>query len=264
MSVIHQRLASTSGLIAYMMAGDGGFEHSLAVMQAYADSGVAVIEVGVPFSDPIADGPVIQAAANRSLANGFTFQKVLELIQAFKTNYDTPVILFSYLNPMLAQGDLSTTLTDVKAAGVNGCLIVDLPIEAADEYREVCDTLGLDPIFLIAQSTPDDRIEMLAAASRGMVYYVCRQGVTGVRDSLPDDVTARVALIQKRSACPVVVGFGLSTPAMISAVCDVAQGAVVGSYLVKLASAQSIGHLRDELKRLVDATQQEDMSCDSH
>lgn len=255
MSLIQDQLKKSPGLVAYMMAGDGGFGHSLAIMNAYAECGVSVIEVGVPFSDPIADGPTIQAAASRSLECGFTFKDTLTLIQAFKKNHATPVVLFSYLNPLLAQGILNDTLRDVKAAGADGCLIVDLPLEAADEYCEACGQHNLDPVFLIAQSTPESRIEALANVSRGMVYYVCRQGVTGVRNALPDDVAMRVSNIRRVTHCPVVVGFGISTPGMVSACCEVAQGAVVGSYLVDLAQQASLDTLCQQLTGLVAATQ---------
>lgn len=257
MSVIQQSLSTKPGLVAYLMAGDGGFDHSLSVMHAYAESGVSVIEVGVPFSDPIADGPTIQAAANRALVNGFSFKEVLFLIEQFKQTYETPVILFTYLNPLMRQGALDVTLKHAKACGVDGCLIVDLPLEAAHDYKLACDRYELDPVFLIAQSTPQSRIEQLADMSGGMLYYVCRQGVTGVRDTLPDDVTARVNQIKSHTTLPVVIGFGISTPAMVRACCDVADGAVIGSFLVDLAHHQSIKQLKSTLTQLVSATREE-------
>lgn len=250
MSAIADVFKNKKAFVAYLTAGDGGFDKSMSVMRAYAESGVDIIEVGVPFSDPVADGPVIQAAAMRSLAAGFTLSDVLALIKKFKEHYTTPVILFGYLNPILQAGSLAAFFKKARRAGVDGSLVVDLPIEEGQEYHKACVDADIDPIYLIAPSTPDERLEKIATLARGMIYYACRKGVTGVRDGLPAELQQRVAKIKSVTNIPVAVGFGIANNKMARAILQQADGFVVGSLLVDVAASKSDEALRDVLKHI--------------
>lgn len=164
--------------IGYMTAGDGGMEHSLEAALALVKGGVDLLEVGIPFSDPVADGPVIQDAMERSLKLGTTPNDVLKFVEAFRKKSDTPIVLFTYYNPILSAG--ADFLKKAKKCGADGMLIVDLPIEEADDYRKWTKEAGLDTVFLIAPSTPVERVQNIAMASSGFLYYVSRKGTTGV------------------------------------------------------------------------------------
>lgn len=247
MSAIADVFKNKKAFVAYLTAGDGGFAKSLAVMTAYAESGVDIIEVGVPFSDPVADGPVIQAAAMRAITDGFTLNDALKLIQEFRAHYTTPIILFGYFNPILQAGDLNTFFKKAKAAGVDGSLIVDLPLEEGEGYHRACLAAGIDPIYLIAPSTPDERLPKIASMAQGMLYYACRKGVTGLRDDLPLELTSRVAKIKSITDVPVAVGFGIANRNMADAVLKVADGFVVGSLLVDAAAKYDDARLREIL-----------------
>lgn len=231
MSAIETVLKNKPGFIAYLTAGDGGLARSKEAMLALIKGGVDVLEVGVPFSDPVADGPTIQAAASRALKAGVHLGDVLQLIREIKQESDTPIILFTYYNPILKAGD--EFYQKAKEAGVDGCLVVDLPIEESVDYCEACNRTGLDPVFLISPTTPLERIEKIAQLSRGMLYYVMRSGTTGLRDDLPADLTERLDMIKRISNLPVVAGFGISNRDMASAILDHADGFVVGSFFVK-------------------------------
>lgn len=246
MSVIADVFKSTKAYIGYLTAGDGGFDQSLAVMTSYAENGIDIIEVGVPFSDPVADGPVIQAAAQRALHSGFHLDDVLRLIREFRKHYTTPIILFGYFNPILQTGSLDAFFKQAQQAGVNGSLVVDLPLEEGDDYHMACVNAGIDPIYIIAPSTPVKRISQIAQRAQGMLYYACRKGVTGARDGLPDDLTAKLAAIKAHTEIPVAVGFGVASRETAEAILQLADGVVVGSLLVKAAAEQSLdqlGHL---------------------
>lgn len=251
MSVIESVFKVKKPFVAYLTAGDGGMEKSLAVMRAYAESGVDIIEVGMPFSDPVADGPVIQAAAMRAIQVGTTLPDVLNLIHTFKQEYETPVILFGYMNPLLQMGDIKDFFIKAKSSGVDGCLTVDLPLEESDAYHQTCVAAGIDPIYLIAPSTPEARIKRIAERAHGMVYYACRKGVTGMRQGLPADLSERIALIRSVTDVPVVVGFGISSVETAAAIAAVADGFVVGSLLVQTADCCSDDALRAVIHSLV-------------
>ena len=240
-----------SKYVAYFTAGDGGFDKSLAIMKAYAESGVDIIEVGVPFSDPVADGPVIQAAATRAIGeSNFTLENALQLIKTFKANYHTTVVLFSYYNPIMQFSRSHDFFKAAKSAGVDGCLVVDLPLEEAVQYRQKCVEVDIDPIFLIANSTPVSRIEETSRLGRGMLYYACRNGVTGAQTELPTAFVDKITQIKAHSTLPVVVGFGVSTKAMAAKILEYADGFVVGSLLVQAAHDKKDQELRELIKSL--------------
>ncbi len=247
MSAIADIFKNKKAFVAYLTAGDGGFAKSLSVMRAYAESGVDIIEVGVPFSDPLADGPVIQAAAMRSIEGGFTLSDVLKLIKTFKQDYSTPIILFGYLIQIFQTGSLEAFFAKAKSAGVDGSLIVDLPLEESQVYHQACIKANVDPIYLIAPSTPDERVSQIAKRAKGMLYYACRKGVTGVRDRLPPELKERVASIKAISDVPVVVGFGIADRHMAQSVLAIADGFVVGSLLVDTAATSTDQQLREKI-----------------
>ncbi|MBS0625711.1 MAG: tryptophan synthase subunit alpha [Verrucomicrobia bacterium] len=228
MSRIEALFANKKPMIAYLTAGDGP---TLYHLRALIEGGADLLEVGIPFSDPVADGPTIQKAMDRSLQAGTTPETVLELVAELKS--PVPVILFTYFNPI--QRDLKGFLEKAKLAGVDGVLVVDLPLEEAAEYASLCRRVGLDPIFVAAPSTPVERIELLSRAGKGFLYYACRKGTTGARNELPDDLAARIEEVKKASRLPVAVGFGIADSRSAKAVLEIADGCVVGSYLVQAA-----------------------------
>lgn len=220
------------GFVAYITAGDPSFEATLAIAHALEDSGVDVLELGLPFSDPLADGPTIQAASGRALAAGMTVVRALELVRRFREKSDLPVVLFTYLNPIYSYG-FERFLTDASAAGADGLLILDLPPEEASRNAELVLEGGLDPIRLIAPTTPPERMAAIAATGRGFLYYVSREGVTGEQTSISDTIAAQVAELRRHSALPIAVGFGISSPEQSAAVARDADAVVVGSAIVR-------------------------------
>ena len=226
------RSAGRGGLVAYVTAGDPDARRSAAVLAAVARGGADVIEVGVPFSDPLADGPVIQRASERALAAGMTLRGSLSLIREFRKSFDTPVVLFTYANPVVRM-DPEVFAREAKDAGVDGVLLLDYPVEEAEPLRAPLVNAGLDPIFLISPTTTDDRIARSSELGAGFLYVISRLGVTGTREALSGDVAPLLARVRARSPLPVAVGFGISRPAMVAQACRHADAAVVGSALVQ-------------------------------
>ena len=223
------------GLVAYVTAGDPDTATSEQILLALARSGVDVIEVGVPFSDPLADGPVIQRASERALAAGMTLRGVLDLVRRVRMTADTPIVLFTYANPVVKM-DPDVFARAAAKAGVDGVLILDYPVEEAEPLRTPIIAAGLDPIFLISPTTTDERIEKSNALGRGFLYLISRLGVTGMRDQLPADVETLVARVRRHSTLPLALGFGISSPAHVRQACAVADAAVVGSALVNVVA----------------------------
>ena len=216
--------------IAYLTAGD--VENSLEYFEALILSGVDVLEVGIPFSDPVADGPVIQMAMKKALDNGTNVRKVLEIVKGIREfSQTTAIILFTYLNPIIK--NLEDFVIKAKNAGADGILVVDMPFEESGEFRALCKRHEIAAIAVAAPSTPLERIKLLADNSSGFLYYACRSGITGVRNELPDDLVNRLNAIKEYSRLPIAVGFGISTKAMVDKILDVAKGVVVGSYFVQ-------------------------------
>jgi tryptophan synthase alpha chain len=220
------------GLIAYVTCGDPDRETTVATVRELAAAGADAIELGVPFSDPIADGPVIQAAAQRALRQGTTMTDVLAVARAVRETSDVPLIAFSYLNPILRY-DVDRFAEDAAAAGFDAALITDLPPESADAVRDALHFRGLGLIFLLAPTSSDRRVKLIDKASDGFVYYVSTTGVTGVRNELDPALLDRLAEIRKRMKKPVAVGFGVSQHEHYRLLRDRCDAVVVGSAIVR-------------------------------
>lgn len=220
------------GFIPYVTAGDPGRDESLEILKALVRAGADVIELGIPFSDPLADGPTIQAATDRALRAGMTVHGVLDLVCEFRQSAETPIVLFTYFNPIFTYG-YKSFLNDAHDAGADGLLILDLPPDEEDAGLERIKEAGLDAIRLIAPTTPVGRLPKIVQAGSGFLYFVSREGVTGERAELSADLAQHVAGIRAQTDLPVAVGFGISTPGQAAAVSGVADAAVVGSAIVR-------------------------------
>jgi len=223
--------AGELGLIAYITAGDPSLDASAKIVLAAAEAGADIIELGVPFSDPVADGPVIQRASERALRNGATLAGVLELVRDLRAHTGVPLVLFSYFNPILQMG-LRKFAESAAHAGADGILATDLTPEEAHEYRTVMQAHGLDTIFLAAPTSTDQRLERIANASAGFLYLVSRTGVTGAREALPEGLPQLVRRVRNLTTLPIAVGFGISLPSHVSVLGGIADAAVVGSALM--------------------------------
>ena len=223
----------TRALIAYVTAGDPAPARTLSLILALERGGADILELGVPFSDPIADGPVIQRASERALAAGTSVRTVLQLVRDLRDASDLPVVVFSYLNPILRYG-FERFADDAAEAGVDGALLTDLNIEEADTYVREMRARGLDCVFLVTQTTPRERIAEIARYSSGFVYLVARAGVTGERSSLSNEAIPLVARTRAETALPLALGFGLSKREHMEEVAPHAEGAVVGSAFMSL------------------------------
>jgi tryptophan synthase alpha chain len=219
------------GLVAYFTAGDPSLDATGKIVLAAAEAGADVIELGVPFSDPLADGPVIQRASERALKGGTTLAGILALVARVRRNSDVPIVIFSYYNPILQMG-LERFATEAAEAGVDGVLATDLTPEEAGEYRSILKARGLDTIFLAAPTSTEVRLRRIAAATSGFLYLISRTGVTGTRDALPEDLPALVRRARAATNLPIAVGFGISRPTHVSVLGGIADAAVVGSAIV--------------------------------
>jgi tryptophan synthase alpha chain len=233
------RFVHKPGLVVYLTAGDPYLEATRAIAIAAIDAGADVIELGVPFSDPLADGPVIQRAMERALAHGAgreatRLKDVLELAHEIRAARSAAgLVIFSYLNPILRYG-LKKFADDAKAAGVDGVLATDMIVEEAAEYLAEMNRVDLAPIFLAAPTSPDARLEAIAAHSRGFVYAISRTGITGTQAAVATDAAALVARIRRWTGLPVAVGFGISNAEHVAQVAEFADAAVIGSAIVEL------------------------------
>lgn len=219
------------GFIPYITAGDPSLEASEQLILELERSGADIIELGVPFSDPMADGPVIQRASERALASNVSVRDCLELVRRVRRQSEVPIVLFSYLNPLLSIG-LERLGDELRSAGVDGVLATDLVPEEAVEFRAAMLASGIDVIFLVAPTSTDERIKLITEASSGFVYAVSRAGVTGVQQSLSEAAMRLVQRVRRFTDLPVAVGFGISTPEQVNEVWQHADAAVVGSRLV--------------------------------
>jgi tryptophan synthase alpha chain len=220
-----------AAFVAYLCAGDPDFDTSLEACRALLANGVDVLELGVPFSDPLADGLTNQLAAQRALEGGMTAARVFELVRKLRETSQVPVVFYTYYNLVFSQG-VDAYVQAARAAGVDALLTLDLPPEEAGELIAACRKHGLDTVFIVAPTTPERRLKVIAAAATGFIYYVSREGVTGVRDQVAQDIPAAVARIKRHTGLPVAVGFGISNRAQVAEVGAVADGVVVGSALV--------------------------------
>lgn len=228
------RREKRAAFVAYLCAGDPDFETSLAACRAVLAAGADVLELGVPFSDPLADGLTNQLAAQRALDGGMTAARVFELVREIrKFDARVPIVFYTYYNLVFSNG-VAEYVRDAKEAGVDGMLTLDLPPEEAGEVLTACKVHNLKTVFIVAPTTPASRLPKIGAVATGFIYYVSREGVTGVRDQVAANIPEAVARIRQHTALPVAVGFGISTPQQVHEVAVHADGVVVGSALVNV------------------------------
>lgn len=238
MSRLHEAFARIrsnghTGLVTYVTAGDPDLDRSAQILLALDRAGADVLEVGVPFSDPLADGPVIQRAAERALAAGATLPRVLDMVARVRPEVAAPIVIFSYANPILRMG-VERFAERARQTGVDGTLVLDLPIEEAGDVRAIMARRAIDTIFLLSPTTTDDRIRTAARLGRGFLYAISRLGVTGARDRLAEGARDIVTRIRAATTLPVALGFGISTPEQVRQAGEWADAAVVGSALVNV------------------------------
>ena len=226
------REAQQKAFVAYVAAGDPNFETSLEIIKTLADAGADVIELGLPFSDPLADGIVNQLAADRALKAGMNTTRSIELIRRFRETHETPIVLFTYLNPVFTYG-FEKFHHDAAAAGADGILLLDLPPDEAALNKDLAIGAGLKHIRLIAPTTPADRVKTLAQSSEGFIYLLSRTGVTGSHGAPSANIAAQVAAVRSHTDTPICVGFGITTPAQAAEVAKSADGVIVGSAIVQ-------------------------------
>jgi tryptophan synthase alpha chain len=251
------RDAGELGIVAYITAGDPTLDATPKYVLALAEAGADIVELGVPFSDPLADGPTIQRASERALKSGTTLHGVLDLVRRIRQVNQVPLVLFTYFNPVLQFG-LGKFAAAAAEAGADGVLVTDLAPEESEDYRRILQAHRLDTIFLAAPTSTDERLQKIAACSSGFLYLISRTGVTGAKDALPDDLPALLRRARRFTQLPIAVGFGISLPGHVSVLGGLADAAVVGSALVsEIEKASSVdaasAALRDRVRSLKDA-----------
>ncbi|MEO5915497.1 MAG: tryptophan synthase subunit alpha [Luteolibacter sp.] len=250
------RETQSTAFVAYVAAGDPDFETSLEVIKGLADAGADIIELGLPFSDPLADGIVNQMAADRALKSGMTTPRSLDLIRRFRETHETPIVLFTYLNPVFTYG-FEKFHHDAAEAGADGILLLDLPPDEAALNKDLAIGAGLKHIRLIAPTTPPDRVKILAESAEGFIYALSRTGVTGAHGAPSANIAELVASIKSHTDVPVCVGFGVTTPEQAAMVAKSADGVIVGSAIVKqieLHPTHAAQAVRDFTAPLIAAT----------
>ncbi len=236
------RAAQQKGFVVYIGAGDPTLEATRQLALAFDQAGVDVLELGVPFSDPLADGLVNQLAAQRGLESGTTPKKVLETVTAIRRESQVPIVLYIYFNLIHKQG-MKQFIGDAARAGVDGLLVLDLPPEESENYEALMAEAGLRNIYLIAPTTPEERMELIARRARGFIYYVSREGVTGMQSKVSDTIASMTAKIRAHTSLPIAVGFGISNPEQAKLVAQHAEAIVVGSAIVQQIAEH--GHSAD-------------------
>ena len=239
--------------VSYIMAGDPDYETALEVMKGLPEAGVDVIELGLPFTDPMADGPTIQLAGQRALEGGMTLQKTLQMARAFREQDNTtPIVMMGYYNPIYSRG-VDAFLAEAKEAGIDGLIVVDLPPEEDSELCLPAQAAGLNFIRLATPTTDDKRLPRVLQNTSGFVYYVSITGITGAAEAQASDVAPEVARIKSAGGLPVIVGFGVNTPEKSKAIAEVADGVVVGSAIVsRIAKGDSVPDVLAFVKTLAD------------
>lgn len=241
-----KRLEGKTALILYLTAGFPDFKTTEALVPKLEDAGADLIEIGVPFSDPIADGPTIQKASGLSLKAGATLKKIVRLIRALRSKTRIPLLLFSSYNPILKYGS-EKLIEDAAKAGVDGILVPDLPPEEAEQFIALCEKENLSHVFLVAPTTPPDRAKKIIKNSSGFIYYVSTKGVTGARENLDKSISSHVTLLRKLTDKPIAVGFGISKPEHVKSLEGKVDGVIVGSALIREIAAGKT--LDDRLRR---------------
>ena len=245
------RKADRAAFIPYVTAGDPSLEDTVRLARALRRAGADILELGVPFSDPIADGPTNQRAAERALAAGATLAGVLDTVREIRSEVDLPIVLFSYSNPVMRYG-VDRFAEDAAAAGVDGVLFTDVPVEEIAHVEPDLKRCGLRPILLVTPTSTRERIKTAARYGKGFLYLVSRTGVTGAQDHLDPDLAANIDTVRKASKLPVAVGFGISTPGQVARVAALADGVVVGSAIVdRVARLGGSPGLEDAIQRFV-------------
>ncbi len=241
--------------VAYVMAGDPDYEKGLEIVKGLPGAGVDIIELGVPFTDPMADGPTIQLAGQRALEGGQDLEKTLQYARELRETDDTtPIVMMGYYNPIYSRG-VDTFLADAVAAGIDGLIIVDLPPEEDDELCIPAQAAGINFIRLATPTTDDKRLPAVLKNTSGFVYYVSVTGITGTAEAQTGDVAPEVARIKSQTDLPVIVGFGIKTPDAAQAIAQVADGAVVGSAIVeKIGAGESVAEVLNFVQSLADGT----------
>jgi tryptophan synthase alpha chain len=261
MSCIEKKFAELqrrgeAALIPFVTAGDPNLATTLKILRALEKGGADCIELGIPFSDPTADGPTIQRSSERALKNGLSLPRIFQLVRQFRRTSEIPIVLFGYFNPIFHYG-LENFCRAAARAGADGMLCVDLPPEESAELKRWTDAEGLDLIFLLSPTSGPDRVQLVAGKGRGFIYYVSVTGVTGARQALDDQLRSQVARVRRATSLPVGVGFGISTPKQAAWIAGFADAAVVGSALVEriekakggVEKARCAGAFVSELKR---------------
>lgn len=244
------------GLVVYVTAGDPSLEVTRDIALAAIDAGADVIELGVPFSDPLADGPVIQRASERALSRGTSLKQVLGIAGEIRAaRAAAGLIIFTYLNPILRYG-LGHFVDDAAAAGADGVLVLDMIVEEADDYLAEMHRAGLAPIFVAAPTSPDDRLQAIATHSEGFVYAISRVGITGKQQSMTSDAASLVARIRRWTELPVAVGFGISNAQHVAQVAEFADAAVIGSTIVELIERSTPETAPGEVARFIKGLRQ--------
>lgn len=238
-----------AALVVYTTAGHPDPDHALDTLLALSDAGSDVLELGIPFSDPLADGPVIQASSFRAIEHGVGLGFALELLRRFRRERATPVVVFSYLNPILGYG-VDRFLGDAAAAGAQGVLLTDLPAGADPQLEDTVRASPLDLIRLVAPTTPPERVREIAQGAEGFLYYVSRTGVTGAQSALAEGLEEEVARVRASTSLPVAVGFGISSPEQARVVAGVADGVVVGSAVVDRLARDGVDAAADLVRGL--------------
>lgn len=226
------RDAGQTGFIAYIAAGDPNLDVTRKLVIEFDRLGVDFVELGVPFSDPLADGVVNQRAAERALKSGTSLRKVLDSVAEIRKVSEIPIILFTYFNPVHFMG-LEEFVAKAHESGVDGALVLDLPPEESKDYKALMDTKGICTVYLLSPTSTDERIDLISRFSVGFIYYVSREGVTGMQEKMAGGISSMVEKIRSRSGSPVAVGFGIATPQMAAEVAGYADAVVVGSAIVK-------------------------------
>lgn len=230
-AIIKAKEAGNKAFVPYIMAGDGGLETLKSTILKLQAMGVTAIEVGIPFTDPVADGPTIERAGERALAKGVTLRKILAELATFREDITVPLVVMTYFNPVLAYG-LEAFGIACEASGVKGLIVPDVPLEESEQLREALNSYGVDIVQLVSLTSPPERIAKIAAASQGFIYAVTVNGITGARASFADDLEGHFTRLHEASPIPVLAGFGISTPEQVVRMGALGDGVIVGSTIV--------------------------------
>ena len=257
MSNIAKAFANGKAFIPFVTCGDPDLETTANIVRAMAEAGADLIELGIPFSDPTAEGPVIQSANVRALSAGTTTDRIFDLVQDLRKDVTIPMVFMTYANVVFSYG-AEKFISTCQEIGIDGLILPDIPYEEKDEFDPICKRYGVDLISMVAP-TSEDRIAMVAKEASGFIYVVSSLGVTGVRSEITTDIGAMVELIRANSSCPCAVGFGISTPEQTKKMAGLADGAIVGSAIVKLIAQygrEAVPYVADYVKRMKDAVRE--------